>query len=366
MNAAVFLARDNTIIETADDVLTPDDVTLLQGAASAIASLRGLGYRIVVITNTPEVAAGKVKEQGVEQVHQRISELVRQTSGGVIDRFYFCPYDPGARTKGLKRDHPWRLPKPGMLEQAAEDMQIDLTQSWTIGAAPQVVEAGAAAKTRTIFLQPDVTDHDEPAMPAISTPYFKARTLVEAIRIVAQQLRPDSVETIRDKPSLLRRPAQAEAGNGDKPSTPPPTSPPAPQPPAAIALDQPTKAPPPAPAPKPAPPSPPAPTNAPAPSPAARPDPAPTADDNAKRPSAPSTLDATLKQILQELRNQRDGGIEFSFVRIIAIIVQLLAVFAVIVAMILGADDMATLIAWLCGAIFLQLGTIALLLFDRH
>ena len=51
MNAAVFLDRDNTIIHNDGDLGDPDKVQLIQGAASAIASLRGLGYLIVIITN---------------------------------------------------------------------------------------------------------------------------------------------------------------------------------------------------------------------------------------------------------------------------------------------------------------------------
>ena len=56
MRRCVFLDRDNTIIHNDGDLGDPEQVRLIQGAASAIASLCGLGYRVIVVT-TPQPAA---------------------------------------------------------------------------------------------------------------------------------------------------------------------------------------------------------------------------------------------------------------------------------------------------------------------
>ena len=69
MNAAVFLDRDNTLIDNDGDMGDPDKVHLIQGAGSAIASLRGLGYKVVVVSNQGGVARGKYTEQDVDAVH---------------------------------------------------------------------------------------------------------------------------------------------------------------------------------------------------------------------------------------------------------------------------------------------------------
>ena len=66
ITAAVFLDRDNTIIHNDGDLGDPDQVKLIKGAASAIASLRGLGFKIVVVSNQGGVARGKYKEADVE------------------------------------------------------------------------------------------------------------------------------------------------------------------------------------------------------------------------------------------------------------------------------------------------------------
>jgi len=208
MNAAVFLDRDNTIIHNDGDLGDPEAVHLIQGAASAIASLRGLGYKIVVVSNQGGVARGKFTEEDVEAVHVRINELIQHATGAHIDRFYYCPYHPEGTVEAYRREHPWRKPAPGMLQEAARDLSIDLKQSWMIGDQLRDIEAGLAAGTRTIWLTHDAQEiptFDE-RLPRLAAPgldrlpedgprpHHTARRLIEAVRIVAQQRRPDVAE----------------------------------------------------------------------------------------------------------------------------------------------------------------------------
>ena len=133
MNRAVFLDRDNTIIHNDGDLGDPQQVRLIQGAASAMASLRGLGYKIVVVSNQGGVARGKYTEQDVDAVNARIAQIVQRVSGASIDRFYYCPFHPEGSVRQYKREHPWRKPAPGMFKQAADDLNLDLAQCWTVG-----------------------------------------------------------------------------------------------------------------------------------------------------------------------------------------------------------------------------------------
>ena len=55
----------------------------------------------------------------------------------------------------LKFDCECRKPKPGMLLKAAEDFNIDLTQSWMIGDSESDVMAGEAAGCKTAFIGAD-------------------------------------------------------------------------------------------------------------------------------------------------------------------------------------------------------------------
>lgn len=204
MNRAVFLDRDNTIIVNDGDLGDPEKVVLIKGAASAIASLRGLGYKIIVFSNQGGVARGKFTEHDVNRTNQRVNELVYATSGARVDRFYYCPYHPQGAVRRYTSEHPWRKPQPGMILQAARDFNIDLSLSWTIGDAVRDTQAGKTAGTRTILLREDAEEippgtdgtqlvamvsNDEEG--ELASADYVARNLAEATRIVAQAQRPD-------------------------------------------------------------------------------------------------------------------------------------------------------------------------------
>ena len=99
--------------------------------------------------------------------------------------------------------------------------------------------------------------------------------------------------------------------------------------------------------------------------PAREPAPAPT-------PTAPSepqpsaTDDKTLRLILQELRSQRGIGEEFSYTRIMAIVLQTVAGACLLGAFWLGAADAVVFQRLIGSAILAQLAVITALLWDRR
>ena len=241
MNGAVFLDRDNTIIHNDGDLGDPAQVRLIQGAASAIASLKGLNYRIIVVTNQGGVARGKYTEADVDRVNERINELIRANSGVFVDRFYYCPYHPEGTVDRYRRDHPWRKPRPGMLLQAARDLGLDLRQSWMIGDQMRDVQAGFSAGVVPILLSqegftppatkalpPGVTlAPDDRAAAAKMVPiepvrdYFIVRSLIEAVRLVGQKSRPTNVTAAMkiERIEVVSKPQPRTTMSFDKPST---------------------------------------------------------------------------------------------------------------------------------------------------
>ncbi|QDU33518.1 D-glycero-beta-D-manno-heptose-1,7-bisphosphate 7-phosphatase [Poriferisphaera corsica] len=222
-NAAVFLDRDDTLIHNSGDLGDPADVELIQGAASAIASLRGLGYKIVVVTNQGGVARGKYTESDVDAVHQRLSELLEeQTSGAKVDQYYYCPYHPQGLVEEYKHEHPDRKPAPGMLLRGAEDLELDLSSCWMVGDQMRDVQAGAAAGTRTILIREDadrlapltisqMENVKSEADNEIVKPDYMAKNVVEAVRIIAQQRKPETSEEINRGKGNRRWDAEAVA-----------------------------------------------------------------------------------------------------------------------------------------------------------
>ncbi len=215
MNRAVFLDRDNTIIHNDGDLGDPAGVKLIQGAASAIASMRGLGFRIVVVSNQGGVARGKYTEADVDATNQRIAELLRQqANGAVVDAFYYCPYHPEGSEPRYRREHPWRKPQPGMVQQAAQDLKLDLSLCWMIGDQGRDVEAGRRAGTRTMLLaDPNALGAE---LAETQQPDFFARNLIEAARVVAQHLRPEPA-TPQPAPAGAPGPPTGEATTAPRP-----------------------------------------------------------------------------------------------------------------------------------------------------
>ncbi|MEM9418189.1 MAG: HAD-IIIA family hydrolase [Planctomycetota bacterium] len=453
---AVFLDRDNTIIHNDGDLGDPDEVKLIQGVASAIASVCGLGYKVVVVTNQGGVARGKYNEEDVDAVHDRIEEVIRERANGArIDAFYFCPFHPQGTVARYKKEHPTRKPKPGMLLQAAEDLDLDLSQSWMVGDALRDIEAGAAAGCRTVLLQADWTNTSladlrkrEAAKAGKKTtgrgrkkvePDFVAKGLVEAVRIIASQRKPEASEEIsrtriagkRWDAEAMAKLQQPRAKAPEKPeaeaSAPEPKEPesvgasPVSEPPAdqattaeatngdtaasngssaavpsrpfvpwtkqapdeqlneepeigATAESQET----------------PARDAAPSPlqsegtssqtEPVTKPvedavDPEPKAKPEAEQASAPSsadsdaltTLNKTMRLVLQELRMQRGTSGEFQQLGVIAIVIQAVAFICMLGALWMGGGEGGdgAFLRWISVAIILQLAVIATLLFSK-
>jgi D-glycero-D-manno-heptose 1,7-bisphosphate phosphatase len=177
---AVFLDRDNTLIDNDGDLGDPAHVRLLPGVAAALARLRDAGWRLVVVSNQGGVARGAFGEPDVEAVHDRIAQLVDAATGrrGVIDRFYYCPYHPDGAVERYRREHHWRKPQPGMLHAARDDLGLALEQSWLIGDQPRDVTAGKAAGCATILVSAD-----EKAI-AEAEPTAAVRSMAEAADVI--------------------------------------------------------------------------------------------------------------------------------------------------------------------------------------
>ena len=152
---AVFFDRDNTLIHDPGYLKDPAHVRLLDGAAEATARLRRAGYAIIVVTNQSGVARGLMAESDVAAVNDRMKELLTAEGGG-LDGVYSCPYldGPEAIREEYRRDSELRKPRPGMLEQAARELGLDLTRSWMVGDSSRDIEAGRAAGCRTVFVGP--------------------------------------------------------------------------------------------------------------------------------------------------------------------------------------------------------------------
>ena len=134
---AVFLDRDGVICCNRDDyVKSWDEFQFLRGAREAIARLTGAGWPVVVITNQAVVNRGIASATVVEEIHGRMVAEV-EAYGGRIARVYYCPHRPDEHCG-------CRKPQPGMLLQAAGELDIDLEDSCLIGDTVTDIQAAQA------------------------------------------------------------------------------------------------------------------------------------------------------------------------------------------------------------------------------
>ena len=185
-NKAVFLDRDNTLIEDPGFLTDPDSVRLLPGVELAVKTFMQAGYLVVVVTNQSGVARGLLTEETLNKIHDRLLEMMA-SKGARIDEVYYCPFHPDGSVEEYAVESDLRKPKPGMLVQAAEDMDIDLSESWMVGDRSRDVEAGQRAGCRTIRVRkPHETMPGEADQEGVQAD-FTVRNLVEAARVILRQ-----------------------------------------------------------------------------------------------------------------------------------------------------------------------------------
>ncbi len=150
MKPAVFLDRDGTVIEQVHHLRDPQAVQLIAGAGAAIRKLRESGYAVVVVTNQSVIGRGMLTDDGLAEIH---AELFNQLAAHStkIDGIYACPIAPTV-TDPEAIEHPDRKPGPGMLQQAAKELDLDLPQSWMVGDAISDTLAGKNAGCRATIL----------------------------------------------------------------------------------------------------------------------------------------------------------------------------------------------------------------------
>ena len=145
---AVFLDRDGTINKYVGFLTRPEELELIEGTAEAIKMINKSGYLAIVVTNQPVIARGDCTWEELQAIHNKMeTELGKE--GAFIDAIYICPHHPDKGFEGERPEYKFdcdcRKPKAGLLLQAAQDFNIDLSQSYMIGDSDNDVKAGVAA-----------------------------------------------------------------------------------------------------------------------------------------------------------------------------------------------------------------------------
>jgi D,D-heptose 1,7-bisphosphate phosphatase len=148
---AAFFDRDGTINREVEYLARPEQLELLPGTAEGMRRLQQAGYRLVIVTNQAGVARGYYGEEDVEAVHERLREMLRER-GVEVDAIYYCPHHPEGQGE-YRQACPCRKPGPGMYQQAARELNLDLARSVAIGDKVTDLLPGIELGCRTVLVR---------------------------------------------------------------------------------------------------------------------------------------------------------------------------------------------------------------------
>jgi D-glycero-D-manno-heptose 1,7-bisphosphate phosphatase len=174
----IFLDRDGVINEDSDDFIkSPEEWQAITNSLQAIALLTQNEFKIIVITNQSGLARGLFDLTTLNQIHAKMhDEVIKQ--GGLITAVYYCPHNSDDNCQ-------CRKPKAGLLLQAAQDFNIDLTQTILIGDSYRDIQAAQAVKAQAYLVKTGKGERTLAKHPDLSVPIFNS--LYDAVQFILTQ-----------------------------------------------------------------------------------------------------------------------------------------------------------------------------------
>jgi D-glycero-D-manno-heptose 1,7-bisphosphate phosphatase len=171
MHRAVFLDRDGVINRAVvrDGKPYPpanlDALEILPKVPEALKCMKEASYKLIVVTNQPDVARGTKLKADVEAINLYLMQCLP------IDEVLTCFHDS---SDGCN----CRKPLPGSLLASARKHSIDLAESYMIGDRWSDIEAGERAGCKTFFIDYGYSEKRP------KTFNHRVRNLIEAADII--------------------------------------------------------------------------------------------------------------------------------------------------------------------------------------
>ena len=156
---AVFLDRDGVVNELVyfpehgiiDSPFVAGQFRLCRGVPEAIKKFQHAGYKVIIASNQPGIAKGHILPQDFQQIRKTMKIQLAEEDV-VLDGEYYCLHHPEAKIERYRTDCACRKPKPGLIFNAARDMDIDVAESWFIGDNLSDIQAGRSAGCHTLLI----------------------------------------------------------------------------------------------------------------------------------------------------------------------------------------------------------------------
>jgi len=146
---AVFIDRDGTISEEVGYVNHPSRFRLFPYSSEAIRILNNNDWLAILVTNQAGVARGYFAEEVIVKVHE---QLKHELEDARLDGIYYCAHHPSIGEPPYRFDCDCRKPKPGLIDRAAQEFEIDRGASWMVGDRYGDVELARNAGLRSALV----------------------------------------------------------------------------------------------------------------------------------------------------------------------------------------------------------------------
>ena len=171
-NKAIFLDRDGIINRDIGYLFKIKDFVFLDGIFDACNYFQNAGYLIIIITNQSGIARGYYNEEDFHQLtHWMLKKFL--ANGITINDIFFCPHAPNDGCN-------CRKPEPGLIQDAIQKYNINLTKSWMIGDKESDVKAANIAGITNTILVKTGYEIDE----LMTSAKFKLKSIKESIQLI--------------------------------------------------------------------------------------------------------------------------------------------------------------------------------------
>jgi histidinol-phosphate phosphatase family protein len=198
---AVLLDRDGVInalvyhqdAGVIDAPFTRAQFRLLPRVPEAIRLLNDLGLRVAIVSNQPGIAKGHLKPEMLKWFDRTLLSRI-QSAGAHIDRIFYCLHHPEAKVPALRRRCHCRKPGTGLLQKAAAQLKVSLSDCYMVGDGIPDMLAGKRAGCKTIFIGRWKCEICQFAEPDDVRPAFVAKDLWEACQLIRSEMTAHSRE----------------------------------------------------------------------------------------------------------------------------------------------------------------------------
>ena len=141
----VFLDRDGVINEDSPNYIKNwKEFHFLPGSLEALKELHTNDFTAIVITNQSMIGRKISGPENLKEIHRNMSDAAKR-HGGIICDIFFCPHSPDGNCT-------CRKPKPGLILQAQEKYDIDLSTACMVGDSAKDIECALSAGLRHAIL----------------------------------------------------------------------------------------------------------------------------------------------------------------------------------------------------------------------